>query len=673
MRSIVAAATILLGAALVWLVAALAGLTGFVYIVLFLLAATPGLPVGFALFGRRHAAGWIAGIPIGYAMTALACWVVVFARMPSTPAFLLAWGGVSALSWFVWRARRGTAPLVSLPVWGATDSAALLLTLLLVPALVGPPLANVGATDSEGNRLYRAYFTADFVWHTALVAELAKQSEPPRNPYLAAEPIHYYWTYFLVPATIAAQTHADIEAALKLNALGTALLFVAAIYLAGWVTLPRHPFAVAAGVALTVVASSAEGLAASVDLLRRGRSLAELKEINIDAAAAWAFKGLRIDDLPRSMWYNPQHSFACALGLVALPVAIASGVQARTSAIVLAGLALGLAFTFNPFVGAVLSAVYGIAIVFDAVRLGAPVSRVFRHALAAAPVAAAFGWCALNQVTEGAGGALHIGLFGPARNAPLITFLLSFGPILLPMIAGLWPSRSTPLISAWPALAGIVVSVVLMFFVTLTVDLFWVGFRTGQIFFILAPAIVARGFVLLWSPRLRRFGVALAVIVVITGLPTTIIDAYNAQDVTNRLMGPGFHWTVVVTPAEREAFKWIKANTPVGAVVQAEPTIRGRETWSLIPSFAERRMAAGLPISLLNVPAYAVSSNQVRDVYAGTDATAARNLAKTLGIDYVYVDRTERAAYPAVSKFDEHPEYFSVVFKNTEVSLYRLQ
>jgi hypothetical protein len=107
--------------------------------------------------------------------------------------------------------------------------------------------------------------------------------------------------------------------------------------------------------------------------------------------------------------------------------------------------------------------------------------------------------------------------------------------------------------------------------------------------------------------------------------------------------------------------------------VQAEPTVRGRETWSLIPSFAERRMAAGLPISLLNVPAYAVSSNQVRDVYAGTDATAARNLAKTLGIDYVYVDRTERAAYPAVSKFDEHPEYFSVVFKNTEVSLYRLQ
>ena len=93
-----------------------------------------------------------------------------FFRPFSLLVVLLAWGGVSALSWFVSRARRGTAPLVSLPVWGATDSAALLLTLLLVPTLVGPPLANVGATDSEGNRLYRAYFTADHVWAAAVVS-----------------------------------------------------------------------------------------------------------------------------------------------------------------------------------------------------------------------------------------------------------------------------------------------------------------------------------------------------------------------------------------------------------------------------------------------------------------------------------------------------------------------
>jgi hypothetical protein len=43
------------------------------------------------------------------------------------------------------------------------------------------PFARVGASDSSGNRYYRAYFTADFVWHAALTSELDKFSAPPRN------------------------------------------------------------------------------------------------------------------------------------------------------------------------------------------------------------------------------------------------------------------------------------------------------------------------------------------------------------------------------------------------------------------------------------------------------------------------------------------------------------
>ena len=80
---------------------------------------------------------------------------------------------------------------------------ALCLVLFLVPALMGPPYRNLGARDASGTRYYRAYFTADFVWHTALAAELGKYSMPPRNPYLAPQPVHYYWTYFLWPAVVA--------------------------------------------------------------------------------------------------------------------------------------------------------------------------------------------------------------------------------------------------------------------------------------------------------------------------------------------------------------------------------------------------------------------------------------------------------------------------------------
>ena len=75
--------------------------------------------------------------------------------------------------------------------------------LVLVPVLMGPPYANLGRADAEGNRYYRAYFTADFLWHSALAFELGKFSLPPRNPYLTPRAMNYYWTYFLLPGDTA--------------------------------------------------------------------------------------------------------------------------------------------------------------------------------------------------------------------------------------------------------------------------------------------------------------------------------------------------------------------------------------------------------------------------------------------------------------------------------------
>ena len=60
-----------------------------------------------------------------------------------------------------------------LPAWTRRTLRALLLVLLLVPALMGPPYRNLGRADETGNRYYRAYFTADFVWHSALASSSA--------------------------------------------------------------------------------------------------------------------------------------------------------------------------------------------------------------------------------------------------------------------------------------------------------------------------------------------------------------------------------------------------------------------------------------------------------------------------------------------------------------------
>lgn len=54
-------------------------------------------------------------------------------------------------------------------------------------------------------------------------------------------------------------------------------------------------------------------------------------------------------------------------------------------------------------------------------------------------------------------------------------------------------------------------------------------------------------------------------------------------------------------------------------------------------------------------------------VSCSSRAASAWQLARALGIDFLYVDRTERRAYPDSAKFLNHPEYFTPAFINREV------
>src|SRR5262249_40539930 len=210
---------------------------------------------------------------LGYFLTSLGLWLAIATGRPRAWLFILVWAATFALT--AWLCRSDEPPLTSLEPWTVRDSRALVLVLLLVLAIAGPPFIKVGA-ERNGDRYYRAYFTADFVWHTALTAEISKFSMPPRNPFVATRRLHYYWTYYLLPATVAGAAPGmteQIETNLKVNAIATALLFTGAIFIAAWAAVPRAN-AVAAAVALAIVASSAEGTYAIVRLYVRGRPLA---------------------------------------------------------------------------------------------------------------------------------------------------------------------------------------------------------------------------------------------------------------------------------------------------------------------------------------------------------------------------------------------------------------
>ena len=649
---------------------AAAGPTSIAYAVLFAFAVAPGLPLGFALFGRRHAAGWICGALIGYGLTQLALWLVIVSGFASTVVFVGAWIVLLVVTTLLARSLTDV-PLVPLPAWRADDTRALLLVLVLVPVLMGPPYRNLGRADDTGNRYYRAYFTADFLWHSALAYELGKFSLPPRNPYMTPRGMNYYWTYFLLPASVARLAPdgvGDVERCLKSNATLVGLLMVGALFLLVR-TAVTSPWPAAVAVGLAIVAASSEGIYEIGTLVRQGRPLTDLLDTNIDAITAWRFGGLRVDNIPRSLWYTPQHTTSIALGLVGLLIASASGVSARLPAIGLAGVALGLSTTMNPLLGAVCSMIYGACVVVDAALQRGSWRRIPGHALAAVPVVTAVGWGAASHVMDGAGSVLDFGLHGFSRHSPIVTLLLSIGPILVPAALGLLVVHDRLRRPSIIGVSGVIVGLFLLYFVRIS-EASWVGFRAGQVLLVSIPILLAC--------TLERIGLRaaalLATAIFIIGVPTTIVDTWNAQDIGNRRPGPGFRWTLWITPAQQEAFRWIRKNIPATAVVQMEPMVRAREHWTLIPSFAGRRMAAGLPISLLPLPEYEERSQLVRTAFATTNSDEAWGILRRLRIDYIYVDPEDRAAYGAsLAKFDTNPDKFERVFGNAEVSIYRVK
>lgn len=663
-------ATLLTG--LLGLVLWCGGVPGAVYFGLYVLALLPGLPLGWRLLGRDQPAGWIAGALIGYASTALAFWVPIRFGAARPSSFLIAWFVLAMAVWLL--VRRGGDPLVVLPRFTRRDAATGLLLMHLVVAFLALPFGRLGSIDATGTRYYRAYLTADFVWHTALTQELARFDSPPHNPFFARDPVHYYYTYFLVPAVLSGPVRAPlvtVETALKITAIGAATLMFSLLFLATWSVTGRSGVAAAASV-LALMAPSFEGLSEIGDFLRRGIPLSRLADVNIDALTAWDFHGLRIDGLVRSMWYTPQHTTSFALGLIAVIVAVRLPGRARPLAYVLTGLALGLSVTMNPLLGAAFCAIYGATVLYDVLRGRLALVALLEQPLTVVPVLLGLSWCLANGMGDVAGAHLSFGWLFDAKNSPVLTLFLSLGGLLIPAAIGCLRWRGLEFRPIVPALAGVVVGLCLLYLVWLT-DRSWVGFRAGNVLQVTLPLLAARGIAGLWDSGRRKLVAVGFATLLLAGAPTTLIDTYNAQDISNLRMGPGFPWTITLSPAQQAACAWIR-KTPPRTVVQADPLARDRQNWSIIPTFAGRRMAMGQALPLLPEPQQAGGKERAHAILVTMPLLAAHDEARRLGIDYLWFDEDDVTAKLGANppRFLEHPELFTLVFRQNEVFVYRV-
>ena len=139
-------------------------------------------------------------------------------------------------------------------------------------------------------------------------------------------------------------------------------------------------------------------------------------------------------------------------------------------------------------------------------------------------------------------------------------------------------------------------------------------------------------------------------------------------------MGPGFPWTLTVSPAQQEALAWVRTNTPDTAScrwIQWSAAAATGASSRRLRSVGWRR---GLPISLLPDPGLSSIIARGPPHLRSADPARAHDIARELRIDYLWVDDNERRAYQGgVAAIDAAPGYFKPVFRNSEVAIYQVR
>jgi hypothetical protein len=649
---------------------------GVVLVAVLLWFALPGIVFARRLYGSQPgsmAAALLVGPAWGYVLSSLgllALWALGtrhFALLMLAPIL----GSLAALP-----ARR-LAGAFSLPRFTRADLAACALVLLAVPVIVGRPFAHVGIELPEG-RAYRAYFTADFVWGVAVVAELAKGDMPPQNPYHVNDPLRYYWLMHLLPGVEhrAFGGTPTADQLLLVNALWSAVVFAGFLYF-----FVRHfvaaPWAAALACVFVLFCSSFEGLERIWWHWSHNEPIVpNLRMMNIDAVTGYIarYSGMKVDGLHRLLLYQPQHQTAYLLGISAVLLVHQARDLSRTALYLTVGGFLAAAMLVSSFVSMMLT---GMAAAYIAWRI--LTERQWRvivpGAIAAAlPMAGALVLVNLLGYVDTGGELIRFGLNSLATNNASIVIFLNLGPVLICAALGIaLAARAGTLYRLVPLAFMLALCVAFYFMLDLPDSNNSVGWHSTKVAFIVLTPLVGYAFQELWASAkpLRLIGVTGIGIVAVAALPTVAIDLYNTQDVWNRGRGPAYRWTVLLTPGEMEGIEWIKAGTFKSARVQVEPIVRGNDTWAYIPAFAERRMSSGFPLSMIPLSKYRAANERIKKLYQATTIEEAHGLAVGQCIDYLVIGPPERAAYPQLEPLlDEHRSVFVPAFRNGTLTVY---
>ncbi len=629
-----------------------------------------------------HAQGitWLFGAPLGYAMSSfllLAAWLL---GMHSGLLLLIC----PAIAFLIALFLPSLGPDLRVPRFNSRDTIVAALMVLLAIGVVAWPFSRVGTNLPDG-RAYRAYFRADFIWEMAVVAEVSKGDTIPANPYLNKEPLHYYWLFHLF-SSLEYRSLNSLDAELRLDRLVlinntlTCLMFMLFFY-----GLVRHftssAYAAGIGCLFAILFTSAEGLYILAKFVPGG-SLEVVRNYNIDAISRWLFGSLPVDGLQRLLLYQPQHQMGLALSFIALLLMIQQWRRPRIFIAAVAGFLLAGGLLISSVSALMLTVITGIVALVSIIRTRAWRVGIISALVAAVPILTAIGLSFLLHYVEPGDSHLVFGAHRMAFENTLISLLLSFGPIVVAALPGVWVlcrrAGASRLVFFFSVM---VISILCYFYVDIPEhQSVYIGWRAAHLIFIVLACVIAVGVHHLVLHRKKSLLPRLAwafffLFCALIAAPTVAIDLYNTQDVYNRNLNPARNlWTLVLSRDELMGFRWLRRNTPLDARVQIEPTVRNPNSWAYIPAFAERRMAAGIPISMIPLAPYEAASAKVREIYLSTDPDFILRQAQMLGINYLVIGPVEQDEYPGMAEVLKHaPKSFKKVFSQPTFKIYQVK
>lgn len=540
--------------------------------------------------------------------------------------------------------------LASLSSIGISSSATLiLLAWIAVCAFFYRPFTNLGLQVDDQFR-YAWLFGHDFIIRMAHIKTLS-QGIPLESLFFSGSEFPYYWLAYVYPALLykIPLITLDLQHILKVTAFLYALITASLLVLFLDSAVDRRYLGI--GLILALFCYSYTGLAhvflrAWENLFNQPLTFLGNDLTNFSGAAHSFYRFFLVE---------PQATLG--LGIILTIFLIYNQQQQSLYTFLMAGLLLGLLFGIEAVNGIMTAAWLGLYALFRLVT--DPANRrsiLLNHACLVGCSAVVYtSLFAIEMYSFEAGRSAL--LFRPnsfAWTAGPLYLVVAYGPPFLFALLGMACFQKLPNDKRQQLVQLIIlvaVSLGFVFFVQHPSEPHFGLLKASRMLSFSLVGLATVSWPILYKGKLKP--ILLSALILAT--PTPVTDNLIASDV--------LHSNTYVRSADMRAARWIKANLPESAVIQAEPNYPGpnkgvfpKYSYGFIPIFAERRTAVGeWKVSVQEhgrTQEVAKRFHNVRHMYATENLGETLNIIKKYGIRYIYLGELEQSLYPkALTKF----------------------